>query len=69
MDALPARLQELAQGDAPRSRAQHLRPWHVSNAVSHCGAGCALGDVGGEWILLVVFASPVIGAAVRTAGR
>ena len=28
-----------------------LKPWHVGNAVSHCGAGCTLGDVGGEWIV------------------
>src|SRR2546427_1782373 len=24
--------------------------WQVSLSDSHCGAGCALGDVGGEWI-------------------
>jgi hypothetical protein len=28
-----------------------LRPWHVGNAVSHCGAGCTLGDIAGEWIV------------------
>ena len=38
-----------------------LRPWHIGNAVSHCGAGCTLGDIGGEWILFAVFASPVLG--------
>ena len=38
-----------------------LRPWHVGNAVSHCGAGCTLGDIGGEWILFAVFASPALG--------
>jgi hypothetical protein len=21
-----------------------LHPWHITNAVSHCGAGCTLGD-------------------------
>jgi Domain of unknown function (DUF4396) len=25
--------------------------WQVSLSDSHCGAGCALGDVGGEWIV------------------
>jgi hypothetical protein len=38
-----------------------LRPWHVGNAVSHCGAGCTLGDIGGEWVLFAVFASPALG--------
>ncbi len=40
-----------------------LRPWHVGNAVSHCGAGCTLGDIGGEWILFAFFASPALGIA------
>jgi hypothetical protein len=42
---------------------RNLRPWHVSNAVSHCGAGCTLGDIGGEWILFAVFGAPMLGAA------
>lgn len=25
--------------------------WPLSKAVSHCGAGCTLGDIGGEWIV------------------
>lgn len=37
-----------------------LRPWHVANAVSHCGAGCTLGDIGGEWILFALGA-PTLG--------
>jgi Domain of unknown function (DUF4396) len=41
---------------------QELRPWHVGNAVSHCGAGCTLGDIGGEWIVWALGA-PTIGAA------
>jgi Domain of unknown function (DUF4396) len=28
-----------------------IRPWQIANAVSHCGAGCTLGDIGGEWIV------------------
>jgi hypothetical protein len=28
-----------------------IRRWHVANAVSHCGAGCTLGDIAGEWIV------------------
>jgi hypothetical protein len=37
-----------------------LRPWHIANAVSHCGAGCTLGDIGGEWILFALGA-PALG--------
>ena len=40
---------------------ENLRPWHVGNAVSHCGAGCTLGDIAGEWILFATFASPMLG--------
>lgn len=25
--------------------------WHAANADSHCGAGCTLGDIAGEWIV------------------
>lgn len=25
--------------------------WPLSKAVTHCGAGCTLGDIGGEWIV------------------
>ena len=39
---------------------ENLRPWHVGNAVSHCGAGCTLGDIGGEWFLFAIGA-PVLG--------
>jgi hypothetical protein len=28
-----------------------LSPWHLANAVSHCGAGCTLGDILGEWVI------------------
>jgi hypothetical protein len=34
--------------------ADDLRPWHVGNAVSHCGAGCTLGDIAGEWLVLTL---------------
>ncbi len=34
--------------------AKDVRPWHVSNADSHCGAGCTLGDIGGEWLLFAI---------------
>jgi hypothetical protein len=40
-----------------------LRPWHVTNAVSHCGAGCTLGDITGEWIVFAAGLS-IAGAAV-----
>src|SRR4051794_29608624 len=28
--------------------------WQVSLSDSHCGAGCAVGDIGGEWIVWAV---------------
>ena len=34
--------------------ARHLRPWHIGNAVSHCGAGCTLGDIAGEWLVVTL---------------
>ena len=40
--------------------AKDVRPWHVGNAVSHCGAGCTLGDIGGEWFLFAIGA-PILG--------
>lgn len=39
-----------------------LTPWHVGNAISHCGAGCTLGDIGGEWIVWP-FGAAAIGAS------
>jgi hypothetical protein len=33
---------------------RHLRRWHVANADSHCGAGCTLGDITGEWIVFAL---------------
>jgi hypothetical protein len=41
-----------AQGTATDSK--NLRPWHIGNAVSHCGAGCTLGDIGGEWLVFAL---------------
>lgn len=46
-----------------RTDSQPPRAWQVAGAVSHCGAGCTLGDLGGEWILYAVFASPALGVA------
>jgi hypothetical protein len=40
---------------------EDLRPWHIGNAVSHCGAGCTLGDIGGEWLLFAIGAAGVFG--------
>jgi hypothetical protein len=40
-----------------------LEPWHVTNAVSHCGAGCTLGDITGEWFVLATGLT-ITGAAV-----
>jgi hypothetical protein len=50
-----------SQGESVEPR--HLQSWHASIAASHCGAGCTLGDIGGEWILSAVFGAPVLGAA------
>ncbi|WP_225813568.1 DUF4396 domain-containing protein [Streptomyces spinosus] len=45
-DAQPV-IEERGQPDAER-----LPEWQVmSKAVSHCGAGCTLGDIVGEWIV------------------
>lgn len=56
----------LRECDDPREKARELqrrggsreaadlRPWHVANAVSHCGAGCTLGDIAGEWMVLTL---------------
>jgi hypothetical protein len=43
----PDELERLGSSTAPSD----LRPWHVGDAASHCGAGCTLGDIGGEWIV------------------
>ncbi|HEY7691582.1 MAG TPA: DUF4396 domain-containing protein, partial [Gaiellaceae bacterium] len=44
------------------TNAEDVRPWHVANAVSHCGAGCTLGDIAGEWLLFAIGA-PTLGIA------
>jgi hypothetical protein len=36
---------------AHRRRADLGGRWSTAKAVSHCGAGCTLGDIGGEWIV------------------
>ena len=39
--------------DEPRSAVAFARKnwWPVSKGVSHCGAGCTLGDIVGEWLI------------------
>ena len=32
----------------------NMRPWHIGNAVSHCGAGCTLGDITAEWLVVTL---------------
>ena len=58
--ALDRRAGQLAERgvDAAQLRSQgesveggEMGPWHVANAVSHCGAGCTLGDIIGEWLV------------------
>jgi hypothetical protein len=41
-----------------------LRRWHVANADSHCGAGCTLGDITGEWIVYALGPWMIAGATV-----
>jgi hypothetical protein len=43
-------LEERGTSTDPRN----LRSWHVGDAVSHCGAGCTLGDIAGEWLILTL---------------
>ncbi|HET9093259.1 MAG TPA: DUF4396 domain-containing protein [Acidimicrobiales bacterium] len=57
----PDRLEREGRSVAP----EDMSAWHVGNAVSHCGAGCALGDIAGEWI---VFAFGLAVAGVGTFG-
>ena len=52
---------ELAAIGATPEVPDEVRPWHVGSAVSHCGAGCTLGDIGGEWLLFAAGASAVFG--------
>jgi hypothetical protein len=36
--------------------------WPISKGVSHCGAGCTLGDISGEWIVyLTAWSIPIFG--------
>ncbi len=41
-----------------------LRAWHVANADSHCGAGCTLGDIAGEWTVFALGPLTFAGATV-----
>lgn len=39
------------------------RPWSVAKGVAHCGAGCTLGDIAGEWIVyLTAWSIPLFAA-------
>lgn len=37
-----------AEGEEP------IRWWQVSKGVTHCGAGCTLGDIGAEWLVFAL---------------
>ncbi|MFL5914949.1 MAG: DUF4396 domain-containing protein [Gaiellaceae bacterium] len=47
---------QMRMSTAPMTNAPEPRDswWQVSLSDSHCGAGCALGDVGGEWIVWAI---------------
>lgn len=53
----PDELRRQGESTAPSD----LSRWHIGNAVSHCGAGCTLGDIGGEWMLFALLAAPTLG--------
>lgn len=56
----PDRLRERGRSTDDRE----LGRWHVANADSHCGAGCTLGDIGGEWIVWALGPWLIAGATV-----
>ncbi|HSC51183.1 MAG TPA: DUF4396 domain-containing protein [Gaiellaceae bacterium] len=41
-----------------------MQRWHVANADSHCGAGCTLGDIAGDWIVFALGPWMIAGATV-----
>jgi len=43
---------------------RELTRWHVSDATSHCGAGCTLGDIFGEWIVYLLGPWMIAGATL-----
>ncbi|MGP2437893.1 DUF4396 domain-containing protein [Streptomyces sp. JW3] len=46
------RTSKAAVGEHGMPDPDELAPWNVrSKAVSHCGAGCTLGDIGAEWLV------------------
>ncbi len=50
----PAAIARELQERGASTADEDLRPWHVGNAVSHCGAGCTLGDIAGEWLVVAL---------------
>jgi hypothetical protein len=56
----PTELREAASSTDQRE----LGVWHVANADSHCGAGCTLGDIAGEWIVWAMGPWMIAGATV-----
>ncbi len=57
------------EGEEPRSLGRFAATnwWPISKGVSHCGAGCTLGDIVGEWIVYA-FAITIGGFASEAAG-
>ncbi len=45
---------ELLEARGESTGGSDIRPWHIGNAVSHCGAGCTLGDICGEWLVFAL---------------
>ena len=44
---------EPLKAQATSTDRRDLWHWHVANADSHCGAGCTLGDILGEWVVFM----------------
>ena len=43
---------------------EEVRWWHVAKGVTHCGAGCTLGDIIGEWLIFTTGFSIAITGSV-----
>lgn len=49
--AQPSQHGQQHAGDGQQQEESDIKWWQIWNADTHCGAGCTLGDIGGEWIV------------------
>jgi Domain of unknown function (DUF4396) len=59
LDETPDQLRRRVEAESSQ-----LGVWHIANADSHCGAGCTLGDIAGEWIVFALGPLTIAGATV-----